>query len=77
MTTPTPGATDEPSRKETRLRYPLIWIAFLTIICTGAGMLLSKDADTQTWGVVLIASPIAIFGILGGAYYLLERFRSS
>jgi hypothetical protein len=59
-----------------RLRYPLLWLLFGAVMVTGAGLLLARDPALRTWGLVLLASPVLGFSLIGLAYYLVERVRA-
>jgi membrane-bound ClpP family serine protease len=62
---------------ERRLRYPLLWLGFVALMVAGAAFLSSGDGTMQAVGIGLIVLPLAVFGVVTLAYYLLERFRPS
>ena len=80
-TTSDPAQVEVPSAKKIaravdgRLRYPLVWLLFIVVMCTGAALLMVPGQTTL--GLVLLVSPIVVFGAVAAAYYLFERLRSS
>ena len=60
-----------------RLRYPLLWAAFIAILIVGAALVSSKDGWVQALGLAMLAVPLIGFGVIALAYYLVERFRAS
>ena len=75
----TKGQERAPSRAgvaDRRLRYPLLWLLFASVMVAGAAMLMSRDRAVQAWGLGLLAAPIVGFGLVGLAYYVVERIRA-
>ena len=59
-----------------RLRYPLLWGAFVLCMVVGAGLLLSQDTVVQWIGLAMLLLPLLLLGVLTGVYYALERWRA-
>lgn len=59
-----------------RIKYPLLWLAFVATMVTGAALIGSRDATRQAIGLALLVGPVALFALAGAVYYLLERFRA-
>lgn len=59
-----------------RLRYPLLWAAFVACMLLGAGLLLSPSVAVEWVGLGLLLLPLLLLGVLTGAYYALERWRA-
>ncbi len=63
--------------KERRLRYPLLWLAFIAVMIAGAVLVSSPNAWQQGLGLALIIGPVVALAAATLAYYLVERFRAS
>lgn len=63
--------------KERRVRYPLLWLAFITVMIVGAALVSSPDGGRQTLGLGLLIGPVVALAAVTIAYYLIERLRAS
>lgn len=59
-----------------RLRYPLLWLLFLSCMVAGAALLMGASGAAQAAGIALLLLPLLALGSLTGAYYALERWRA-
>lgn len=58
---------------ERTLRYGWVWLVFLAITFTGAGLLFTERTSDDALGLALIALPLIIMSILMGLYYWKSR----
>ncbi len=63
--------------RERRLRYPLLWLAFIAVMIVGAALVSFPDGGRQAIGLALLLGPVVILATVTIAYYLVERFRAS
>lgn len=60
-----------------RLRYPLLWLAFVIVMICGAALISSDNAVVRGLGLAIFVVPLLVFGLLGLVYYLIERYRAN
>jgi O-antigen/teichoic acid export membrane protein len=58
---------------ERRIRYPLLWLAFMACMFLGAGLVLSPKPGRLGIGLALIAAPLLALGVLSLVYYMRQR----
>lgn len=58
---------------ERRIRYPILWVAFIVLVLIAAGLSSSPDPTRQTIGLAMLLTPLAAFSILLALYYWRSR----
>ncbi|MGB1586205.1 MAG: hypothetical protein ACPHID_04075 [Thermoplasmatota archaeon] len=58
---------------EKTVRYGWVWIVFLAVTFTGAGLMFSESPDDDWLGLGLIVLPLIIMGALMALYYWKSR----
>lgn len=59
--------------KERRFPYGVAWILFAVVMVAGAGLVMSQDPTRRGAGLVLLLSPVLVFGLFMMLYYVKSR----
>lgn len=58
---------------DVKLRHGWLWLAFLAVTFTGAGLLFTPNESDDLAGLLILLSPLVVLGALMAAYYLKSR----
>lgn len=73
----TPTRARQAVAKDRRVRYPLLWLAFIALMVLGAAMVSSPAPGMQLLGLAMVLGPVVVLGVVTIAYYVVERRRAA
>lgn len=61
---------------DVRIRYSWVWIVFIAVTLTGAGLMTSQDLVRVRIGIALLVAPWVLLSLLLAVYYINSRTRA-